>query len=92
MYGKLFQNEGMYKELFQNERKYWKLFQNEGKYEKLFKTEEMYWELLKNGEMSTSGDGGWGLLCGLGRFDYPENIRKLSGNLGWRARAGKGGR
>ena len=37
------------------------------------------------------GDGGWGLLGGLGRFDYLETIQKLSGNLGWRAWAGNGG-
>ena len=52
----------------------------------------MYSKLLKNEKMSTSGDGEWGLLGGLGRFDYPETIRKLPGNLDWRARAGKGGR
>ena len=37
------------------------------------------------------GDGGWGLLGGLGRFYYPETIQKLSGNLGWRDWADKGG-
>ena len=37
------------------------------------------------------GDCGWGLLGGLGRFDYPETIWKLSGNIGWRAWAGDGG-
>ena len=37
------------------------------------------------------GDGGWGLLGGLGRFDYPEAIQGLSGNIGCQALAGKGG-
>ena len=32
-----------------------------------------------------------GASGGLGRFDYPETIQGLSRNLGWRARAGKGG-
>ena len=40
---------------------------------------------------TADGDGGWGLLGGLGRIAYPDTIRKLSGNLGWRAWAGKGG-
>ena len=30
-------------------------------------------------------DGGWGLLGGLGRFDYPETIWGLSVHLGWQA-------
>ena len=37
------------------------------------------------------GDGGWGLLGGRGRLDYPETIRGLSGNLGWQAWAGRPG-
>ena len=39
----------------------------------------------------SDGDGKGELLGGLGRLYYLETIRKLSGNPGWQAWAGKGG-
>ena len=47
--------------------------------------------LLVDGDGVVDGDGGWGLMGGLARFDYRETIQKLSGNLGWRVWTGKGG-
>ena len=46
--------------------------------------------LLLDWDGMAEKDGREGLLGGLGRFYYLGSIWKLSGNLGWRAWAGKG--